>query len=94
MKDEENKQLEMQIKEMVKERDDMYTSIGERDMLYEDLKERMKIKYGFDSNDEESDYESDEEIRETKSKTCDICEFVGKTESGLKTHITKKHRET
>ena len=91
MKDSENKQLEMKVKEMVKERDDLYTSIGERDMLYEDLKERMQIRYGFDSNDEES--ESDEEVREIKSKKCDICEFVGKTESGLKTHITKKHRE-
>lgn len=33
-------------------------------MIHESFKERMREKYGYDSEDEESDYESDEEIRE------------------------------
>lgn len=88
-------ELEMKVKDMVKERDDFYTAIGLRDMEYLDLKERMKNKYGFDSNDEESEYESDDNIEEALNKTnnCEFCEFVGKTKSGLKSHITKKHKE-
>ena len=67
----------------------------------------MREKYGYGSKDEESDYESNDEIREKnreefrlskiikiiQKKRCDICDFIGKTEEGLKYHKTKKHRE-
>lgn len=68
----------------------------------------MKDKYEYSSNDTESDYESDEETREmnrqksrekkrlkkaVKNK-CDQCGFAGKTEAGLKSHKTKKHKES
>ena len=90
----EIKELERKVNEMVKERDHFYTTIGERDMLLMDFKERMMNKYGFDSKDDDSEYESDENMSEklNKTKKCGVCQFVGKTESGLKTHITKKHR--
>ena len=95
-KDQTIKELEMKVNDMVKERDDFYTTIGERDMLYLDFKERMEIKYGYESGDDESEYESDENVNETLEKTkqkCELCEFIGKTISGLKTHITRKHRD-
>jgi hypothetical protein len=80
---------------MVKERDSFYTTMGESDMMHEAFKERMQYKYGFDSNEEESDYESDDEVRLAKTipKKCEVCDFVGKTEAGLKSHVTKKHKQ-
>ena len=74
-------------------------------MLFEDFKERMKIKYLYDSDDEESEYESNDEkrersrelfskrnqeVRNMKNK-CEKCDFMGKTSAGLKTHVRKKH---
>ena len=67
----------------------------------------MGEKYGYDSEDEESDYESNDEIRENnreefrlmkivkhrQKKKCNTCDFIGKTEADLKSHKTKKHRE-
>ena len=41
-----------------------YNTIGVYDMLHESFKERMTDKYGYDSDDTESDYESNEEKRE------------------------------
>ena len=94
-KDQTIKELEIKVNDMVKERDDFYTTIGERDMLYLDFKERIEIKYGYESGDDESEYESDENVNETleKTKKCELFDFIGKTISGLKTHITKKHRD-
>ena len=62
---------------------------------------------GYDSNDEESDYGSDMDIRANnrmifrlkkaeelrKKIKCDICDFTTKSEVGLKSHKTKKHKE-
>ena len=75
-------------------------------MLLLDFKERMRDKYLYDTEDEESEYESNDEIREkrrelfrkTKAEArkgnlnCKMCDFKGKNEAGLKTHITKKHK--
>ena len=79
---------------MVEECDSLYTNIWENYMMHEAFKERMKYKYGFDSNEEESDYESDDEVRlaKTRPKKWEVCDFVGKTEAGLKSHVTKKHK--
>ena len=89
VKDAENKTLQNRKQEMVKERDSFYTTIDANDMMHEAFKERMKYKYGFDSNEEESDYESDDEVRQAKTRPskCEVCDFVGKTEAGLKSHL-------
>jgi hypothetical protein len=103
-----NKLLETKVKDMEKERERFYDTIAVNDMLHESFKERMKDKYKYDSDDTESDYEPDEEIRENnreikrlkkrdkwrKESKCDICDFIGKSEAGLKTHKTKKHKES
>ena len=63
--------------------------------------------FGTSTEDEESDYESDDEKREKrrelfrnrkyqariKTNICNICSFKAKNETGLKTHIRKKHKE-
>ena len=59
-------------------------------MLFDDFKEDMTYKYGYDSNAETSE---DEIVDETEKKDCDLCNFKGKTEGGLKTHIRRKHKE-
>ena len=47
------------------------------------------------SNKEENN-ENESEIREDSESgnmnKCEKCDFVGKTEGGLKTHITTKHK--
>ena len=67
----------------------------------------MRDKYKYDTDDTESDYEPDDEIRENnrevkrlkkrdekrKKNKCDVCDFEGKSEAGLKSHKTKKHKE-
>ena len=41
----------------------------------------------------EQDQEMIEEIEETVTKTkCDKCDFIGKSEAGLKIHKTSKHK--
>ena len=49
----------------------------------------MWQKYGHDETDTEDENEETETAREY---SCDRCGFVGKSESGLKTHITVKHK--
>ena len=74
-------------------------------MLYEDFKERMRDKYLYNTEDSESDYESNDELRERrrelfrkkksdarrKTNNCDVCGFVAKNETGMKTHKRMKH---
>lgn len=106
-----NELLKVEIKaaqkEALEEAEMLRNNIAVNDMIHESFKERMREKYGYDSDDEESDYESNDEIRENnreefrlqkivktrQKKKCDICDFRGKTEAGLQTHKTEKHRE-
>ena len=75
-------------------------------MLFLDFKERMRDKYLYNTEDEESDYESNDEIREErrylfrkkkaearrKTTNCNEGDFKAKNDSGLKTPKTKKHK--
>ena len=65
-------------------------------MLFDSFKEEMSYKYGYDSNEETTEDEIekvDDKVTESEKKNCDLCAFKGKTAGGLKTHVTKKHRE-
>ena len=57
-------------------------------MLFDDFKEEMTYKYGYDSSAETSD----EELVQIENN-CNFCEFKGKTAGGLKSHVTKKHKD-
>ena len=59
-------------------------------MLFDGFKEDMTNKYGYDSSAETSE---DEIVDETEKNDCDLCNFKGKTEGGLKTHVRRKHKE-
>ena len=98
-------ELRDKVKEIKVENERLRDQIAVNDMLYEDFKERMRDKYLYNTDDTESDYESNEEIREKrreisrkrkiekrrKKVECDLCDFKAKNETGLKTHIRRKH---
>ena len=104
----ENLELKNKVQELQQCLENANNTVAENTMLHLDFKERVQEKYGYDSNDSESDYESDEEIRINnrirfrlkkveelrKMVKCDICDYTTKSEVGLKTHKTKKHKGT
>ena len=87
---------EQRVKELEKQAEEYRNRIAVTEMLYDCFKERMARKYSYDYNSNTSIDESDTEEsnntidNEIKSNRCDICNFVGKTKGGLKTH--KKRR--
>ena len=103
----EMEELKVKIGEIIQEREDLSNQIAVTDMLQQDFKERMRDKYLYNTEDEESDYTSDDELREKrrelfrqrktearrKINICDICGFTAKNGSGLKTHKRMKHKE-
>ena len=106
--DKENLELKDKVRELQEHLENARHSLAVNDMLQMDFKERVQEKYGYDSNDSESDYESDEEKRINnrikfrmkkveelrKMVKCDICDYTTKSEVGLKSHKTKKHKGT
>ena len=105
---EKKQNLETENLELKQKVQDLQNDLAVKDMLQMDFKERVQEKYGYDSNDEESDYEPDEEIRLNnrinfrlkkveelrKRIKWEICDYTTKSETGMKTHKTKKHKET
>ena len=75
----------------LKEEEELRNTIAVQDMIYESLKERMNFKYGSNFDDDESSNEESES--EIIVNQCRVCDFVGKTEGGLKIHEKRKHRE-
>ena len=69
----------------------MKNTIAVQDILYKSLKERMNFKYGSNFDDDESSAE-ETEFEEIVNQ-CIQCDFVGKSEGGLKTHERRKHRD-
>ena len=60
-------------------------------MMYKLFKLEMWKKYGHDETDTEDE---NEEVESSRVHACDLCAFTGKSESGLKTHKTVKHKVT
>ena len=104
----ENLELKDKVIELKENLESARNTLAVNDMLQMDFKERVQEKYGYDSNDSESDYEPNEEIRINnkikfrlkkveelrKIVKCDICDYTTKSEVGLKSHKTKKHKGT
>ena len=61
-------------------------------MLFDQFKEDMVYKYGYDTDADSSEEEVDNDKDEAENTKCNFCDFKGKTKGGLKTHITKKHK--
>ena len=101
----EKNDLKKKVEALQQECEALRYAVAVNDMLKQDFRERVRNKYCYSSNDEESDYESNDETRrmnrdnfilkkiEERRKRCNICDFVGKTEAGLKTHMHKKHKD-
>ena len=103
----ENKILKETIEELKKDKQILMDENAVESMLFSNFKERMKEKYLYDSDDEESDFEPDDDKREkcrelfrkkkqeernrTRLLSCEKCDFLGKNTAGLKTHMRKKH---
>ena len=97
--------LETKVRELQEECDCLNNTIQVNDMIHESFKERVRDKYCYDTNDEDSDYEPDHDIRaknrdhflmkkiEEQRRKCNVCHFVGTTVSGLKIHKNKKHKD-
>ena len=56
--------LRVEISGVEKECSALRDEIAVADMIFESFKERMRYKYLYDSNDEKSEYEPDDELRE------------------------------
>ena len=103
----ENKDLKNNIEEIKEENESLRNELAVNDMLFESFKERMRDKYLYNTEDEESDYESDDNIREKRREIfrrrkaeernnlnlCQVCNFKAKNASGLKTHKRMKHKD-
>ena len=101
-KDEESKalvkkyesKLKDQENEDLKEIEDLRNDRNVIQMLFDDFKEKMTYKYGYDSSAETTDEELVYgETRDVDNNECSLCGFKGKTSGGLKTHIGRKHRD-
>ena len=102
----ENEDFKSNMKEINEENEKLTNEIAVNDMLFESFKERMRDKYLYNTEDEESDYESDDNIREKRreifrtrkteerntSNLCQVCGFKAKNGAGLKTHHRMKHK--
>ena len=63
---EKMKEMKSKVADLESENQSLYDTVAVNNMLHEDFKERMKDKYLYDSDDEESDYDSNDESREKK----------------------------
>ena len=85
------KKLEEKVFDLENEKEYLKQKIVERTMFYDTLKSDMKERFGYDS-DEEAEIYYQNLLKEDEKLTCDVCTFVGKTEAGLRTHKTIKHK--
>ena len=92
IKEKYEKALEKQASEDLKEIERIRNDLHVTQMLFDDFKEDMTYKYGYDSSAETSDEELNfGENNRDKENDCTLCNFKGKTAAGLKTHTTRKH---
>ena len=101
-----NVEIENKIEEIKKLEESFEVEKNERDskiefymnewhvtqMLFDQFKEDMEIRYGYNSNTGSSEDEVENDKDMTENTVCNICDFKAKTTGGLKTHVTKKHR--
>ena len=92
IKEKYEKALEKQASEDLKEIERIRNDLHVTQMLFDDFKEDMTYKYGYDSSAETSDEELNfGEDKIDEENDCTLCNFKGKTAGGLKTRITWKH---
>ena len=101
----ENLEKQNKVEDLEKEIDKLKEenkALTLKGMFFDIFKIEMREKYGHveEDTDEEEDIEgNDESVEEVEGRIeinqgfqCDQCKFIGKSDAGLKTHKTVKHR--
>ena len=91
--------LNENIRNLEKECADLRNNVAVKDMLFDDLKERMREKYlynDYKENDlmrekKRAEFRKKKELARLSERNCLSCESIAKSSGGLKTHIVKKH---
>ena len=86
-----NEAIEKEMKDLKAKNE----TIESRFIVMEKEIEYLKSKLNDKEHVQNEVIEKDEETANTESKAqncCEKCEFVAKSESGLKTHVTVKHK--
>ena len=87
-------EMKKQESESLKEIEDIRNDRNMIQMFFDDFKEDMAYKYGYDSSAETTDEEIDYmKIISVGNFDCNLCDFKGKTTGGLKTHKKRKHKD-
>ena len=56
------------------------------------IKEDVDVRPSNKEENGDNDIEVDEDLEKGRTHKCEKCDFIGKTEGGLKTHMTTKHK--
>ena len=103
-KDDKITNLRNKVEDLEKEREKLKEenkSLVFKGMYFDIFKIEMREKYGHieEDSDDDEDLEGNVANDQTEGSNqikqvfqCDQCNFIGKTESGLKTHKTFKHK--
>ena len=87
--------LETTFQEEIKVLKEEKRSLEIKEMLFDLFKIEMRERYGHEEETEdENANEENSQVDFTRSLACGKCNFVGKTEPGLKTHVRAKHKES
>ena len=87
-----NEAMEKELKELREENKVTRSKLNSIEREVDDLKNRLKcVENSEDHKAVEDEIEADEPISNSRM-SCEKCEFVAKSEAGLKTHITVNHK--
>ena len=92
---EENKSIKSRFIVMENEIEALKSKLDYRDHVQDDVTEKDEVteKEAVTKKDEVTEKDKETDCSENKSPIkCEKCEFVAKSEAGLKTHITVKHK--
>ena len=96
LKEKHELEMKKQESESLKEIEEIRNDRNMIQMFFDDFKEDMTYKYGYDSSAETTDEEIDNmKNLSVDSFDCNLCDFKGKNTGGLKTHkkgSTRKNR--
>ena len=56
------------------------------------IKEDVDVRPSNKEENGDKDVEVEEDLEKRRTHKCEKCDFIGKTEGGLKTHMTTKHK--
>ena len=87
LKEKHEFEMKKQESESLKEIEEIRNDRNMIQMFFDDFKEDMTYKYGYDSSAETTDEEIDNmKNLSVDNFNCNLCDFKGKTTGGLKTH--------